>query len=118
MGAFSGAKKRLQADRQLPVLVFEQVAGHKMPVVTNLFATKEHLALALDTTPERVIERFGDAQVNRIAPRVVSSGAVKDVILTGDRADLGVLPAVTHCEKDGGPYLTAGMTIVRDPRFR
>ena len=111
----SSVQKRLQADGDLPVLVFERVAGHKMPVVTNLFATKKHLALALDTTPERVVERFGDAQANRIPPREVASGAVKDVVLTGDCADLGILPVVTHCEKDAGPYLTAGMTIVRDP---
>ena len=111
----SAVQKRLQADRELPVLVFDRVAGYKMPVVTNLFATKKHLALALDTTPERVIEHFGDAQLNRIPPREVVSGVVKDVVLTGESADLGILPAVTHCEKDAGPYLTAGMTIARDP---
>ena len=39
----SAVQKRLQADRELPVLVFDRVAGYKMPVVTNLFATKKHL---------------------------------------------------------------------------
>ncbi|SVA57217.1 uncharacterized protein METZ01_LOCUS110071 [marine metagenome] len=111
----SSVQKRLQADGDLPVMVFEHVAGHQIPVVTNLFSTKKHLALALDTTPERVIERFGDAQINRIPPRKVPSGPVKDVVLTGDSANLDILPIVTHCEKDAGPYLTAGMTIVRDP---
>ena len=76
----SSVQKRLQADGDVPVLVFESVAGHRMPVVTNLFATKKHLALALDTTPERVVERFGDAQANRIPPREVASGPVKDVV--------------------------------------
>jgi 2,5-furandicarboxylate decarboxylase 1 len=111
----SSVQKRLQADGDLPVMVFERVAGHQIPVVTNLFSTKKHLALALDTTPERVIERFGDAQINRIRPRNVPSGPVKDVVLTGDSANLDILPIVTHCEKDAGPYLTAGMTIARDP---
>ena len=54
----SSVQKRLQADGDLPVMVFERVAGHQIPVVTNLFSTKKHLALALDTTPERVIELF------------------------------------------------------------
>jgi 2,5-furandicarboxylate decarboxylase 1 len=111
----SAVQKRLEADGELPVLVFDRVSGHTMPVVSNLFASKAHLALALDTSPENVVERFGNAQRDRIPPRVVTSGAVKDVVLTGDRADLRVLPIVTHCEKDAGAYLSSGMTIVRDP---
>ena len=59
--------------------------------------------------------RFTEAERNRIPPRLVESGPVKDVILTGDRAELSGLPLVTHCEKDAGPYLSSGMTIVRDP---
>lgn len=114
----SAVQRRLQADGALPVLVFDRVSGHAMPVVSNLFASKRHLALALDCDPERVIERFGDAQKDRIPPREVSSGPVKDVVLTGNEADLRTLPLVTHCEKDAGPYLTSGMTIVRDPDSR
>ena len=114
----SAVQKRLQAGGELPVLVFDRVAGHTMPVVSNLFASKRHLALALDTTPEQVIERFGDAQKSRISPKEVTSGPVKDVVSIGEQADLRALPLVTHCEKDAGPYLTSGMTIVRDPESR
>lgn len=114
----SSVQKRLQADGKLPVLVFEHVAGHSMPVVTNLFASKQHLAIALDTTPDRVIERFAEAQENRIPPREVQAGPVKEVVAKGAKADLTSLPLVTHCEKDRGPYLTSGVTIVRDPDSR
>jgi len=111
----SSVQKRLEAEGKLPILVFEKVAGHGMPVVVNLFASKRHLALALDTTPEQVVGRFAEAQSERIPPRAVESGPVKEVILTGDRADLSHLPLVTHCEKDAGPYLSSGMTVIRDP---
>jgi 2,5-furandicarboxylate decarboxylase 1 len=37
-------------------------------------------------------------------------------VLTGDRARLSVLPLVTHCERDAGPYLSSGVTIMRDPK--
>src|SRR5581483_6937465 len=33
----------------------------------------------------------------------------------GDDVDLGLLPIPTHARGDAGPYLTAGVTIVRDP---
>ncbi len=111
----SALQKRLEAGGRLPVLLFEAVDGHEIPVVTNVFASKRHLALALGTTPEQVAARFVEAQQNRIAPRVVDAGPVKEVILTGARADLRALPIVTHCEKDAGPYITAGVTILRDP---
>jgi 2,5-furandicarboxylate decarboxylase 1 len=111
----SALQRRLEADGQLPILVFDQVKGHDLPVVTNLFATKRHLALALGVTPAEVVGRFARAQEQRIPPRVVDTGPVKEVILTGADADLRTLPIVTHCEEDAGPYLTAGVTILRDP---
>jgi len=111
----SSVQMRLQAEDRLPILVFEKIAGYDMPVVTNVFSSKRHLAMALDTTPEDVVARFAEAQRNRIKPTVVDSGPVKEVILTGDRADLRTLPIVTHCEEDAGPYLSSGVTIIRDP---
>jgi 2,5-furandicarboxylate decarboxylase 1 len=111
----SAVQKKLEAERRVPIVLFERVEGHELPVITNLFASKQHLALALGTTPTEVVTRFAEAQQRRIPPRTVGGGPVKDVILTGERADLRTLPIVTHCEKDAGPYLTAGVTIVRDP---
>ncbi|UCF95012.1 MAG: UbiD family decarboxylase [Desulfobacterales bacterium] len=111
----SSVQKRLEADNRLPIMVFEKVLGHTMPIVTNLFASKRHLALALETSPEQVIAKFAEAQKNRIPPRRVDTGPVKDVVLRGDAADLRSLPLVTHCEKDAGAYLSSGVTILRDP---
>ena len=70
------------ADGKLPIIIFEKVAGYAMPVVVNLFASKEHLALALDTTADQVVTRFAEAQKKRVSvpPREVASGPVKDVI--------------------------------------
>jgi len=111
----SSVQKRLEAEDRLPIMVFEKIQGHDMRIVTNLFASKRHLALALEASPHEVVTRFAQAQKNRIKPRVVDSGPVKDVVLSGDKADLRTLPIVTHCEKDAGPYISAGVTIIRDP---
>ena len=48
-------------------------------------------------------------------PADVSKGPVKDVKLTGEHAVMTALPLITHCEKDAGPYLSSGVTIMRDP---
>lgn len=111
----SAVQKQLEARGRLPILWFDNVAGHEMPVVTNLFASKRHLALALETTPEQVVTRFADAQKRRVAPRKMSQGPAQEIVLAGEDADLRRLPIVTHCEKDAGPYLSAAVTIMRDP---
>jgi len=111
----SSVQKKLEAEDRLPIVIFEKIQGHDMPIVTNLFASKRHLALALETSPQDVVTRFAEAQKNRIKPRTVKSGPVKDVIFTGDKADLRAVPIVTHCEKDAGPYISSGVTIIRDP---
>jgi 2,5-furandicarboxylate decarboxylase 1 len=111
----SSVQKKLELENRLPVLLFEKIRGYSMKVVTNLFASKRHFALALDTTPENVTNRFLEAYNNRIKPREVSDGPVKEVVLKGDKADLRTLPIVWHCEKDAGPYVTAGAMVVRDP---
>ncbi len=111
----SAIQKRLEAEDRLPIVVFERIEGHDMPVVTNLFASKRHLALALETSPHDVVTRFAEAQKRRITPTVVETGPVKDVVLQGDGADLRTLPIVTHCEKDAGPYICSGVMILRDP---
>ena len=112
----SAVQMRLQADDRFPILLFERVADHAMPVVSNLFATKRHLALALGTSPDQVVSAFTEASHRRLAPVAVSTGPVKEVVLTGDRARLSVLPLVTHCERDAGAYLSSGVTIMRDPK--
>ena len=111
----SAVQMRLQAEGKLPVLFFERVSGHAMPVVSNLFASKRHLALALGTSPDRLVSAFSEAATRRLAPVEVSTGPVKDVVSTGEKAVLSALPLVTHCEKDAGPYLSSGVTIMRDP---
>lgn len=111
----SSVQKRLEAENRLPVLIFDRVAGHAMPVVTNLFASKQLLAFALGTSPERVVDKFTEAQQNRIKPRIVDSAAVQDIVFQDEDADLRTLPLVTHCEKDAGPYLSSGVGIIRDP---
>jgi len=111
----SSIQKRLEADGKLPAIMFEKIAGHDMSLVTNLFATKRHLAVALDTSPENVVSTFAEAAGNPTKPRAVEDGPVKDVVLKGDKADLRTLPIVTHCEKDAGPFISSGLLILRDP---
>ena len=128
------------ADRTVkkrgPALFFESVDGSTMPVVTNLFGTLERTALALGVTdldaigreirallhqrpPETIIEKLKMVpllmKIAGFPPKKVSSAPCQDVVLTGDRVDLGIIPALKCWPEDGGRYLTLTNVFTRDP---
>lgn len=96
-------------------LLFENVKGHGVPVVTGLASTREMFAKALGVTAGDLVAAFAKAQDNPRECRLVANDAapVKETI-TCD-VDLARLPIPIHHEKDGGPYITAGVLVSKDP---
>lgn len=105
----------LERRGQRPVLLFERVAGHALPLAANLFADRAVLAAGIGATPETVVEALGARLDNLLAAQVVETGPVQEVIWEGAAADLGRLPIPRHFSQDAGPYITAGMVAARDP---
>jgi 2,5-furandicarboxylate decarboxylase 1 len=101
--------------RRRPVLVFEKVKGTPFPVLTNLHASRSRLALSMNSAPEDMLRTYLRAMEQPIPPRVVSTGPVKDVILTGGRINLLELPQIVHHEGDAGAYITAAISFAKDP---
>jgi 2,5-furandicarboxylate decarboxylase 1 len=101
--------------RRRPVLVFERVRGTRFPVLTNLHASRARLAAAMNCPPAEMLRTYLAAMERPVPPRVVPTGPVKEVVLTGDRVDLFALPQIVHHEGDAGPYLTAAISFARDP---
>lgn len=96
-------------------LMFNNVAGASIPVVTGLASTRAMFAAALGVPAGRLVAAVAAAQA---APRdcvMVDKGRapVKEVVELS--VDLGKLPIPVHHEKDGGPYITAGVLIAKDP---
>ena len=48
---------RLVSDANGPALLFERIKGHTMPLAVNLFGTRRRIALALETTEQKMTER-------------------------------------------------------------
>src|SRR3990170_3831177 len=111
----SAVVHRLQKEGRLPVFFFENIKGHDLPVVVNLFASRKLLACALETPPEKIVEKLIKAEEHPIAPVLVSKGPVKEMVRTGEAVDLRELPIVWHCEKDAGPFICPGVMIIKDP---
>ena len=108
---------RLERQGRYPALFFRKVGGSRLPVVLNLSATYERLALGIGTTVPQMVKDYGERQTRPIKPVVVDAAAapVKDVILTGNEATLDLLPIPTHNALDAGPFLTGAFLVCRDP---
>lgn len=107
--------QKLEEQRKYPAVLFEKVKGSDIPVVSNLFADRERIAMAFGTTGEDLNRVLREREANPLEPVMVKDAPVQEVVWTGDQVDLTKLPLFTHNEKDAGPYITAGMLVGKDP---
>ena len=103
--------KKLEAGK---AVIFEKVKGYSMPVVVGLDNSRSRMARVLGTDDFGLTLRYLEAIRSPLPPVVVKDGPVKEVKITGKIDLLNTLPVITHYEKDGGPYITAGVVIAED----
>lgn len=104
--------KKLDGEKGV---LFENVSGHSMPLVTNLFFSRPALAAALGMKAEEVSARFRRAMEKPRPCEVVEDAPFKEVVRT-QNLNLGRLfPFPIYHERDAGPYITAGVVIAKDP---
>src|SRR6059036_1647863 len=101
--------------KRRPVLLFENVKGTKFPVLTNLHASRPRLAAAMNAAPEATQATYLRAMDKPLAPKIVASGPVHEVVREGDQVDLYDLPQIVHHEGDAGAYVTAAISFAKDP---
>ncbi len=102
-------------------VLFEQVAGAQVgwPIFANAVVSQTLAALALGCAPAEVPQVMGRAldpsHAAANAPRQGAEALWKQNVLTGDQIDIRWLPIPTHGANDGGPFITGGVTVTRDP---
>ena len=101
--------------RRWPILLFEQVIGHDMPIVANVVASRGALAFALGVEERALAAEYARRIKEPVKPVVVPDAPFRERILRGDAVDLGALPMPVYFPGDAGRYLTAGMLVARDP---
>ena len=113
--------QQVESRKKEPVMIFERVRNlkgsiSKLPVVINLFGSRERLADAIGSTVQRLPLDY-IAKEKPVPPVIIDQGqaTVKEVIQKGNQVDLFELPVVTHNEMDLGPYLTSPSVWMKDP---
>jgi 4-hydroxy-3-polyprenylbenzoate decarboxylase len=122
-----------------PALLFENPAGHSMPVLGNLYGTTARVARAMGVADLHDLRPFGELLAAlkepepprglkdmvglsgllktlwTMAPREVRSAPCQEVVWEGPDVDLARLP-VQHCWPDDvAPLITWGLVVTRGP---
>jgi 2,5-furandicarboxylate decarboxylase 1 len=97
-----------------PALLCRNVPGARLPVLTNLFAHRGRVAAALGVTLEEMPDRWLHALEHQVPPVVVPDGPCQEVVDRNPDA-AGFIPKVVWHSGDGGPYITFGLCVTRDP---
>ncbi|WP_136069016.1 4-hydroxy-3-polyprenylbenzoate decarboxylase [Modicisalibacter radicis] len=122
-----------------PALLFENVKGHDMPVLGNLFGTPRRVALGMGQDSVAALREVGELlaflkepeppkgfrdaidklpvfrQVMSMGPRTLRKAPVQEVVLEGDAVDLDRIP-IQHCwPGDVAPLVTWALVVTRGP---
>jgi 2,5-furandicarboxylate decarboxylase 1 len=98
-------------------LMFKNVSGYSMPVVSGLLQSRNRIALGMGVPYEKIADKLRRALDHPIAPKTTDDAPVKAVMRTGKEVDLYDLPVPVFSVMDGGPMITAGVVIAADPEF-
>ena len=120
-------------------LLFENVEGFDMPVLINAFGSHKRMCMSLEVedlnsiadrirkfikpqVPENFLEKLAFLptlmELSKFPPKVVNGQApCQEVVITDpSQAMLDKLPILTCWPDDGGPFITLGAIITKDPR--
>ena len=151
----SGELKRIQvevdpylemteiADRVLkkagPALLFENVKGHNIPVLANLFGTPKRVAMGMGEDSVEALREVGKLlaflkepeppqglkealstlpkykKVLDMAAKKVKRAPCQQVVLEGDAVDLNNIPIQTCWPDDVAPLITWGLVVTKGP---
>ncbi len=122
-----------------PALLFENVEGHDIPLLGNLFGTPERVALGMGQNSVAALREVGELlaflkepeppkgmkdawaklpifkQVLNMSPKEVSKAPCQQNILEGEQVDLHQLPIQTCWPGDVAPLVTWPLVITRGP---
>jgi 2,5-furandicarboxylate decarboxylase 1 len=108
----AGLAARLVEHRREPVRI-ARVRGSDLPIVANLMAGRALIAEALGVGEAGLGAQLVRALDAPLDPDIAGAGPCQEVIQ--EHPDLADLPIPHFFEHEGGPYITAGCIVARDP---
>jgi len=111
---FEAAALMKKADPR-PILFHRLIEAPGFKLVGNLCADRRIIARALGVSERDLLRRIADAIGSPRPGEVVEDPPCQEVVV--EDPDLTRLPFLVFGDRDGGPYLTAGIVIARDREY-
>jgi 2,5-furandicarboxylate decarboxylase 1 len=102
-------------DQAKTALLFCHVIGYDMPVLSGLTNSRDRIAIAMGGSFAETEARLRHGLDHPVEPRQVEGGPAREVLQSGEAVDLFQLPVPLFSLNDGGPMITAGVTLARGP---
>jgi 2,5-furandicarboxylate decarboxylase 1 len=104
---------KILKEHDKEVLIFNNIKESNMGIISGICNTREKIASSISTTVPEITSRIVEATENPTPIEKIES--VDKNFQNSMDADISKLPVPTYYKKDGGPYLTAGVIIAKDP---
>ncbi|HDJ66423.1 MAG TPA: UbiD family decarboxylase [Nitrososphaeria archaeon] len=97
-------------------VIFTNISGHEdFKLAANIAANRSLVARSINVSEGELLNRLIYAIENPSKGEVVADAPCQEIIIRDP--DLRKLPFLIFGERDGGPYLTAGIVIAYDPEY-
>ena len=98
-----------------PALMFNK-NGTDFPLVCGLYATRGKALLAFEADERTILQKVLAGLGKPIAPNISKAAApCQEVLIEGSAIDIARFPIPTYSPRDGGPYITPGIVVSKDP---
>src|SRR3954467_1876862 len=105
-------------DQSDKAILFHNVIGYDMPVVSGIIRSRERAIMSMGVKTYGEIETMLKKGIDKpIAPIMVNTSPTREVTMVGEEVDLFKLPIPMSSVYDGGPMITAGVVIAKDPEL-
>lgn len=106
----SGIIKKIQQGINKAV-IFEKIKGYRLPFVSNILGTYNRVAMLLGCEVDEI-----NATWNRKEKELELFSPISGQGEPDEYVDSAIheITSLTYCERDAGPYITAGMALARD----
>ncbi len=102
-------------EKEKKAVLFRNILDREGSLISNILGGKEFLSILFNCEKEDILKEYTKRIKSPLSPNLVSSAPCQENIETGSKIDVRKLPILIHCEKDAGPYITAGVAIGKDP---
>lgn len=92
-------------------VILNNVKGFDMPIVSGICNTRDKIAESINCEVSEITEKIIEASDNPVKVENYTDFSNYDTL----EADLDKIPILKHYQRDGGPYITAGVVFAKDP---